>query len=96
MFAIVGGQGDGGQVYDVVSGYGSLELPFYMSLEGTGNAHGVLIETNSVFITQFVEAPGLLFHFQGSDVVIKLHFFVGPTPMDVFRQLHAYVRTYFT
>jgi len=97
-FYFVGGPGYGGEVYEAVtgSGYGNLTLPFYLAMEPNGDAHGVLIETNAPFLTQFVEAPGLLFHFQGQNVGIQLHIFVGPSPSDVYGQLHEYVRIDFT
>lgn len=71
-----------------------MELPFYTSIESSGLSHGVLIETTSPFVFEYIEAPGVMFHFQGQNPTVKLHFFPGPSPAEVYQQLHAYVRPF--
>lgn len=68
-----------------------MDLPFYMPLEKSGKVSGILFETPAPFIVQFVEAPALMFHFEGARVGLNMRFFVGPTVKDVTRQLTAYL-----
>ncbi len=95
-----GGTGEGGLVVEGVNGRGNMELPFYMAVEQSGNVHGLLLETNSPFLAQYISAPGIQFHIQATAPTkppppqpsLRLHFFPGPTPADVFRQLNDHVR----
>jgi len=92
FWGLKGGQGDGPTTVTAVNGPQSHELPFYMAMEASGSFHGVLIETSSPFLFQFISAPGALFHFQTKSGV-RLHFFPGPTPADVYKQVDKFVRT---
>jgi len=65
--------------------YGPSDFPFYLAFEpASGHVHGVLLDTISPYVTQYMEAPGLLFHLEGHSASLDLHFFVGPTVKDVY------------
>lgn len=91
---LLGGISGSGNIYDNFNKYGLSDFPLYLALESSGNVHGVFIETNYPFSTQVLGAPGLMFHLQGPEVVLNLHFFVGPTVKLVYQQLYSYVRAY--
>jgi len=75
----------------VLNGFNNAQLPFHMVLEQSGLWHGVLMETSLPFIAQVVGAPGVMYHIEGTNPIVKLHFFIGPTQHQVLTQLHAHV-----
>ena len=66
-------------------------FPFYMGLDGDseGNAYGVLLlNTNPIEIVTN-SRPSLTYRILGGD--LDLHFFMGPKPEDVIKQLTQYI-----
>lgn len=76
-----------------VNGFENLELPFYISYEKSGMWHGVLIDTDEPMLVQVVQAPGISFHIETSEM--NLHFFAGPGLAEITSQVHNFVRHYF-
>lgn len=74
---------------DEKSWFGS--FPFYMGLDGDnkGSAYGVLLlNTNPIEIVTN-SRPSLTYRILGGD--LDLHFFMGPKPEDVIKQLTEYI-----
>ena len=74
--------------------------PFYLCLEGDGNAHGVLFyNSHAQEVTNFEEfshckvtfgtAPSVTYRAIGPP--LEILFFPGPKPTDVIEQYHAYI-----
>ncbi|XP_011503322.1 PREDICTED: lysosomal alpha-glucosidase-like [Ceratosolen solmsi marchali] len=62
--------------------YGS--HPFYMILEQTGKAHGVLFLNSNAMDIILQPAPAITFKSIGG--IFDIYFFIGPTPADVLKQ----------
>ncbi|XP_076621881.1 lysosomal alpha-glucosidase [Colletes latitarsis] len=62
--------------------YGS--HPFYLILENSGKAHGVLFLNSNTMDVILQPSPGITFRTIGG--IFDIYFFLGPTPADVIRQ----------
>uniref|UniRef100_A0A914RN31 Glycoside hydrolase family 31 N-terminal domain-containing protein n=1 Tax=Parascaris equorum TaxID=6256 RepID=A0A914RN31_PAREQ len=63
--------------------------PFYMVVEDSGKAHGVLILNSNAQEVVLGPAPHLVYRTIGGN--IDLYFFPGPKPDDVIRQYHIFI-----
>ncbi|VDM37827.1 unnamed protein product [Toxocara canis] len=63
--------------------------PFYMGLEDSGKAHGVLILNSNAQEVVLGPSPHLVYRTIGGN--IDLYFFPGPKPEDVIRQYHTFI-----
>ena len=62
--------------------YGS--HPFYLNMEPTGDAHGVLVLNSNALDAVIQPSPAVTFHAIGG--IFDIYVFMGPTPDDVVKQ----------
>ena len=74
--------------------HGNLSLfsgvhPFYLALEPSGHAHGVLIFNGNAQEVTIAPGPHLIYRTIGGQ--LDIYFFPGPTPEQVLQQYHQLI-----
>ena len=61
--------------------------PFYISLAKDGRAHGLLLNTNRYSMWDVGRGSGQELRIHTGDPTLEYYLFIGPTPVDVLRQM---------